>query len=393
MERLSPTLTADERADLVALRRDFHRHPELGFQETRTMGVIAERLRALGLEPTTGVAGTGVVAVMDSGEPGPTLMLRSDMDALPVTEAADRPYRSENEGVMHACGHDGHMATLLTAAAVLRRLGEPKRGRLKLVFQPAEEGEGGAEHMIAEGVLSDPAVDAAFALHYWSPLATGKAAVAAGPFMASVDDFTIHVVGKGGHAALPHEVPDAVVAGAAVVTALQTIASRRTDPLLPVVVTVGAFHAGTAFNVIADKAVLRGTCRAFDEKVWLALPGQVERVARAAAEVHGCTVDVNFQRLHRAVINDPAMTARVREAAAGLLGEGAVVEMRVMGGEDVSEYLSRVPGCFFFVGSGNAAKGTTAPHHSADFDLDEDALPVGCELLVRLARDFLADGD
>ncbi|MBN2170649.1 MAG: amidohydrolase [Candidatus Krumholzibacteriota bacterium] len=393
MERFSPTLTDSERADLVALRRDFHRHPELGFQETRTMGVIAERLRALGLEPRTGVAGTGVVAVMDSGRPGPTLLLRSDMDALPVTEVADRAYRSETEGVMHACGHDGHMATLLTAAAVLRRLGEPKRGRLKLVFQPAEEGEGGAEHMIAEGVLADPPVDAALALHYWSQLPTGEAAVVAGPFMASVDDFTIRVIGQGGHAAMPHEVPDALVAGAAVVTALQTIVSRRTNPMLPVVVTVGAFHAGHAFNVIADKAVLRGTCRAFDEEVWLSLPGHVERVAKAAAEVHGCTVEVEFQRLHRAVVNDAEMTAHVRETVAGLLGEDSIAELRTMGGEDVSEYLSRVPGCFFFVGSGDAAKGTMAPHHSAAFDLDEDALPIGCELLVRLARDYLAGED
>ncbi|MBM4119216.1 amidohydrolase, partial [bacterium] len=253
MDTLSPSLTAQERQALIRLRRDFHRYPELGFQEKRTAGIIAEYLRGLGLVPTTGVAETGVLALIGNGSAGGgrTLLLRADMDALPIEEEGDKEYRSGFTGVMHACGHDGHSATLLTACSALQREAAAlKGGRVKAIFQPAEEGAGGAKRMIAEGVLESPRVDAALGLHYWSILPTGKVGVTAGPTMAAVDEFHLTVIGRGGHAAHPQEARDPVVAGAALVSALQTLVSRRSDPLASVVVTVAEFHAGSAFNII-----------------------------------------------------------------------------------------------------------------------------------------------
>jgi amidohydrolase len=393
MESLSPSLTAQERQGLVRLRRDFHRYPELGFQERRTAGVIAEYLRGLGLAPATGIAETGVVAMVGgAGKPGGrTLLLRADMDALPIEEEGEREYRSGFTGVMHACGHDGHCATLLTACSVLQR--EAARlngGRVKAIFQPAEEGAGGAKRMIEEGVLESPPVDAALGLHYWSILPTGKVAVTAGPTMAAVDEFHLTVIGKGGHAAHPQETRDPVVAGAALVSALQTLVSRRSDPLAAVVVTVAEFHAGSAFNIIPAEARLAGTIRCFDKAIWEEIPTQFEHVAAGICHAHGCTYRLDYQRLNIPLVNDAGLAALVRETASELLGAENVVEIRTLGGEDMAEYLDRVPGCFFFVGAGNAAKGITAGHHHPAFDLDEDALAIGAELLVRVTRRYLA---
>ncbi len=393
MESLSPSLTEQERLALIRLRRDFHRHPELGFQETRTAGVIAEYLRGLGLTPATGVAETGVVALIGDagGASGRTLLLRADMDALPIEEEGDREYRSGFTGLMHACGHDGHCASLLAACSVLQReAASLNGGRVKAVFQPAEEGFGGAKRMIAEGVLESPRVDAALGLHYWSSLPTGKVGVAAGPTMAAVDEFHLAVIGKGGHAAQPQETCDPVVAGAAIVGALQTLVSRRSDPLAAVVVTVAEFHAGSAFNIIPGEAQLAGTIRCFDRAIWEAIPAQFEHVVAGICHAHGCDYRLDYQRINIPLVNDPALAALVRETATELLGADNVVEMRTLGGEDMAEYLDRVPGCFFFVGAGNAAKGIVAAHHHPAFDLDEDALPIGVELLVRAARRYLA---
>jgi amidohydrolase len=385
------SLTRQDRQRLVALRRDLHRHPELAYGETRTAGIIADHLEGLGLAVTRNVAGTGVVAVIRGGAgPGLCLMLRADMDALPITEVADRPHRSQNEGVMHACGHDGHVATLLIAAELLVRESAGLKGSIKLVFQPAEEGRGGASRMIDEGVLTDPAVDAAFGLHYWALRSTGVIGITEGPSMGAVDGFSVVVQGRGGHAAIPHETRDALVAAAHVVTALQTVVSRRADPQQPVVVTVGELHAGTAFNVIPGEARLAGTVRCFDPAIWAELPGWIGSLVDHTCKAHGCEADLQYRRLSRPLVNDPAMSTLVREVAAGLVGEDSLVEEKTLGGEDMGEFLDRVPGCFAFVGAQNADRGIDAPHHHPAFDLDEDALSLGVELMLAVARRYLA---
>ena len=390
MEALSPSLTAGERSELVRLRRDFHRFPELGFQERRTAGIIAEFLRGLGLAPSTGVAETGVVTLINPDAEGPTLLLRADMDALPIHEIDGRDYGSAHAGVMHACGHDGHCATLLTACSVLKRESASLGGRVKVIFQPAEEGLGGARRMIEEGVLDAPRVDAALGLHFWSGLPTGQVSVSPGATMAAVDEFHLRIVGRGGHAAHPHETCDPVVAGAALVTALQTLVSRRHDPLHSLVVTVGEFHAGSAFNIIPGEARLSGTVRCFDKAIWEAIPEQLEHVAAGICHAHGCGYELDYQRQNIPLVNDVAMAELVRETAVDLLGADKVLEVRTLGGEDMADVLDRVPGCFFFVGSGSEAKGITAGHHHPAFDLDEDALAIGVELLVRAARRYFA---
>ncbi len=385
----SPSLTDADREALVRTRRDLHRHPELGMEEHRTAGIAAERLRAAGYEVATGVGRTGVVGVLACGE-GPCLMLRADMDALPVQEVAGRAYGSTVDGVMHACGHDGHVATLLTVADVLARERDRLRGTLKLVFQPGEEGHGGARAMIADGVLEDPRVDTAVGLHYWSLQPTGTVGATPGAVMASVDTFDLTIHGVGGHAAIPHEARDALVAAAYVVTALQTVVSRGTDPLQPVVVTVGELHAGTVFNVIPGEARLAGTVRTFDPELWERIPADVERVIRGVCEAHGCTYELDYRRVDGPTINDPEVAALVREVGVELVGADRVIDNRTMGGEDMSEYLLQVPGCFFFVGARDGQRGITAAHHHPAFDLDEDALAIGAEMLVRVARRTLA---
>ncbi len=385
-----PMLPTDaEREELVATRRDIHAHPELKYQERRTAGLVDERLRALGYGTTTGVGRTGVVTLLEGAADGPCVLLRADMDALPLQEQNEVPYASTEAGVMHACGHDGHVAMALGAARILRRIDPPARGRIKLIFQPAEEGGNGAVAMIEDGVLEAPRVDAAFGIHLWNHLEVGKVAIVDGPFMASVDEFTIRIRGTGGHGAMPHEARDPVLAAAHVITALQQIASRIVSPMASVVITIGAIHGGEAFNIIPDVVELRGTARSFDEAVWEALPGHLERVVQRTAQAHDCTADIELERMMRPTINDPAMAALVREVAAEVVGEENIVEERTMAGEDFAEILARVPGCYFFVGSRNEAAGKIHPHHSPHFDIDEGALPIGARLLTGIAHRYL----
>ncbi len=381
------SLTDEERESLIALRRDFHQHPELGFDERRTAGVVTDHLRKLGLDPRTGIAETGVSAMLGSGDK--VLMLRADMDALPINEETGLPFASQNEGVMHACGHDCHVATLLTAASALDREKGELGGRIKLCFQPAEEGMGGARRMITSGVLEDPRPNSAIGLHYWSGMETGKIGVQPGPTMAAVDDFVIKIKGEGGHAALPHLAVDPIVCGAAVVTAMQSLVSRTSDPMEAVVVTVGEFKAGSAFNIIPDEAKLSGTVRCFDHGIWEAMPGQLESIVAGISRAHGCGHELEYHRTTTTVVNDPAIASIVRDVAIELVGEENVTPFQIMGGEDMSAFLDEVPGCFFFVGAGSAGKGITAPHHNPKFDLDEDALAIGAEMLIRISRRFL----
>ena len=374
-------------SDLVAIRRELHRHPELAFQETRTAALIAERLRGWNYSPEVGAGKTGVVATLTGRSPGPCVLLRADIDALPVNEETDVPFASVVAGKMHACGHDAHTAIALTAARLWKRIDAPARGAIKWVFQPAEEIGEGAKAMIADGVLEDPRVDAAFGLHVWSLLEFGKIIVTPGPFMAAVDEFRIEIVGRGGHGAEPHTTHDPVLAAAHVVSALQQIASRRTDPNLPVVVTVASIHAGDAFNIIPDTATLEGTLRCYDDDTWERLPALVDEIVTPVASGFGCTARVRMTRRTRPTINDPEMAAFAREVAADLVGDENVLTSRTMAGEDFSEFLAHVPGCFLFVGAGGSDH---EPHHSPRFDIDERALPLGVRLLGTLAERFLA---
>lgn len=384
------TLHEDELSEVVATRRDIHMHPELRYEEDRTAGVVTKRLEDLGYTPRTGLGKTGVSALLEGNAPGPCVLLRADMDALPLQELNEVPYRSTNDGVMHACGHDGHTAIALTAARVLKRLPAPARGKVKWMFQPAEEGGNGATAMIEDGILEDPKVDAAFGLHLWNHIDTGKVAVVDGPFMAAVDEFTVQIKGRGGHGAMPHEAIDPVVAAAHVVTALQTIVARRTHPLESAVVTVGRIRGGDAFNIIPDEVELAGTVRSFDEHVWRALPDLVRGVIEHTARAHGCTVEIGYERLMRPTVNDPEMAELVRDVAREVVGPQNIVHEQTMGGEDFADVLARVPGCYFFVGSRNEAEGKVHPHHSPHFDVDEAALPIGVQMLVGVAQRYLS---
>ncbi len=384
-ERLH-TLRNDAQAmkpQLIAWRQDLHRHPELGFQERRTAGIVAEHLRGLGLQVQTGIAETGVVAMLEGAHPGPTVMLRFDMDALPIEEENDVPYRSEYPGIMHACGHDGHVAIGLGVATLLAQRREEIHGRVKFVFQPAEEGLGGALRMVEAGVLDNPRPDVVFGLHLWNPLPTGRIAVQEGPLMAAAGRFEVEIVGRGGHGAQPHLTVDALVVAAQIVNALQTIVSRNLDPLETLVVTVGEFHSGTAFNIIPGQAVLRGTLRAFNMNVMHMAQSRLRSLAEGIAQAHGARADVLAETLSPAVVNDPRATEVVRRAALPVVGEEGVVRIQpVMVSEDVAEFLTRVPGCFFLVGARNEARGIVYGHHHPRFDLDEDALPIGVAVMA-----------
>lgn len=383
------TPTAEETEELVATRREIHRHPELKYEEQRTAGLVDQRLQSLGYATQTGLGKTGVTSLLEGAAEGPCVLLRADMDALPLQELNEVEYASQNAGVMHACGHDGHTACLLGAARVLQRIERPARGSIKLMFQPAEEGGNGALAMIEDGVLENPKVDAAFGLHLWNHLDVGKVAVVDGPFMASVDEFTIRVTGTGGHGAMPHEARDPVLAAAHIVTALQQVVARNVHPLQSAVVTVGRIQGGDAFNIIPETVELAGTMRSFDRDVWEELPEHLERTVVHTAAAFGCTVDIDLQRMMKPTVNDPEMAALVREVATEIVGAENIVDEQTMGGEDFSEVLERVPGCYFFVGSRNEEEGKVHPHHSPYFDIDERALPIGTRILTGVALRYL----
>lgn len=378
-----------DRTSLVETRRDIHQHPELGFEETRTAALVTERLRALNYHVTPGVGKTGVVGLKKhAGRDGRCVLLRADMDALPVEEANAVPYRSTQPGKMHACGHDGHVAIGLEVARRLAPL--QLGGSVKFAFQPAEEASNGAQAMISDGVLETPSVDAAFGIHLWNDLPVGTVGIMAGPVMASVDQFEIEIVGRGGHAAAPHQTIDPVLVAAHVITALQSLVSRRRDPFSEAVVSVTEIHAGRAFNVIPDRAQLRGTVRTFGGSFWEDAPRLVEETAHGVAAAFGATAQLHYRRLSAPLINNEALSTLMREVAAGLIGAANVRQgVRTMGGEDMSFFLERVPGCFAFVGSAPRGKGRASPHHSPTFDIDEESLVIGAELVTQTAIRYL----
>lgn len=378
---------------VIALRRTLHQWPELGFQEERTSALVAKQLSTLGLQVTTGLAHTGVLGVLHGAGEGKTVLLRADMDGLPIDEASGVPYTSRNPGVMHACGHDGHTAILLTVAKVLAQQRHHFAGTVKFAFQPAEElPPGGAKGMIAEGVLENPRVDAVFGLHLWNGLPIGKIGVDAGPIMASVDRFEVVIKGVGSHGAYPHTGVDPIVIGSHVISALQTVVSRETPPLAPVVVTVGRFHGGTAFNVIPSQAELSGTVRTIDAKVRQDMSSRLERIVRGVTSAMRADYEFRYEFGYPVTVNHPEMAQFARRVAAEIVGEANVVTAGMtMGAEDMSYFLEAVPGCYVRLGSGNPEQGLIHPHHSALFNFDEAALPIGVELLTRLTLAALRD--
>jgi amidohydrolase len=382
MARLSPDVLA-LRDDIIALRRDLHRHPELAWNERRTAEQIASFLKGSRLELRTGLGGTGVLAEAKR-DAGPTLLLRVDMDALPIQEDSRSPHASEVPGVMHACGHDGHVA--MGAAAARLTAGRHAPVNVRVLFQPAEEGEGGAQAMVAAGAMDGVAV--AVGVHLWNELPVGTLGVKAGPLMAAVDRLRIVVRGRGGHGGKPHRSADPVVAAAHVITALQTIVSREVPPTLAAVVTLGSIHGGQAFNVIPDEVVLLGTIRTFDAALRGSMPERVTRIASGIAEALGCRAEVEVRPGNPPVVNDAGVADLARRAAARVVGEENVVEPEpTMGGEDMAVYFERAPGCFVFVGSANPERGLDQPHHSPRFDFDEDALLVGTQFLLEVAKE------
>ncbi len=380
VEELLAAFPSEELSRLVAMRRDLHEHPELAFEEHRTAAVAAEHLKEIGLSPRTGVGKTGVLA--DGGADGARLLFRADMDALPLQESSGAPYESRSPGRMHACGHDGHVAISL---AVARRLARDEAGAaVRFLYQPAEESQGGAQACVDAGALEG--VQAAFGLHLWTPLPVGKIGVNRGALMAAVDRFEIDVEGPGGHGAAPHEAADPIVAAARIVEALQSVVSREISPLEPAVVTIASIHGGTAFNIIPGSVRMSGTARSFSEAVGKALPEKIERIVSGTARACGVRAALRYERINGATVNDPGMAELVIETAGRLLGEENVeTDTRTLGGEDMSVYLARVPGCFFFVGCGR--EGAPVPHHSPRFDIDERALAVGTVVMEAVLRE------
>jgi amidohydrolase len=387
------------RQQLISQRRDFHMHPELSNREERTARVVAERLRALGLdEVRTGVAKHGVVALLKGSKPGPVVAVRADMDALPIQETIDVPYKSQNPGVKHACGHDVHMTVGLGVAEVLSKMRDQIAGTIKFVFQPAEEGapvgeEGGAQLMIKEGALENPRPQAIFGLHTMPSIEAGQIAYHSGPAMASADRFAITVRGKRSHGAQPHLGVDAVVIAAECVTALQTIRSRRIDALEPLVITMGTIRGGERNNIIADEVKMEGTMRTLSEEVRARAQELMRQTLAGVTSAHGATFDLKFDSPNPVTYNDPSLVEKTLPTIRRILGADNVIAPKpFMPAEDFSYYQKVVPGFFYFLGVGNKSKGITAAWHTSDFDVDEESLVVGVKVMANVLLDYLDRG-
>ena len=376
--------------ETVQTRRDFHQHPEIAFEEVRTSGIIAERLESLGLAVRREVGQTGVLAVLDSGKAGKTVLARADIDALPIQDEKTAPYRSSVEGKMHACGHDGHAAVLLSVAKLLTERKEDLSGKIVFIFQPAEEIVGGARAMLADGALKGLEVDASIGLHLSSQFPIGSVAVRSGPSMAATDSFRLFVAGKGGHAARPHETVDPILIAAHLITGLQSLVSRETDPQDNAVISLTSVHGGTAYNIIPENVEIKGTLRTFLPETRRYLQGRIQRFSEDLAQSMRGAVGLEWVTQSPAVVNDAAMTERLRSVAREVVGEERLLESpQIMGGDDMALWLQRAPGCYFFVGARDEAKGSHYAHHHPMFDLDEDALPIAVEVLARGVIEFL----
>lgn len=379
-----------------AMRRDFHMHPELGYNEIRTGGIVAKELEALGIEVTKGVGKTGVVGYLEGAKPGPTILLRFDMDALPITEETGAEYSSTNAGVMHACGHDGHTAIGLTVAKILNEYKNNLAGNIKFCFQPSEEGTngedvGGALMMMRDGVLEAPKVEKTLSMHLWNDKPLGWLHVAKGPVMAGAELFIIKLTGKGGHGASPDTAIDPIACAAQIVTALQTIVSRNVEPLKPAVVSVTSIHSGTAFNIIPQTAEIWGTIRTFDAEVRKLVLERFEKIVRGIADTMGCQVEITIKQVTAPVINNEDVAMSVFESAKSVFPETEVQSNSylTMGAEDMGYMQEKADGCYFFVGSANHEKHLDYNHHHPKFDFDERALISGVALMATAAADLL----
>jgi carboxypeptidase Ss1 len=386
-------LAAAKRAEpeIIRTRRRIHQNPELAYHEVKTAKLVADRLRALGIEVRTGVGGTGVVGLLKGSKPGKVVGLRADMDALPIEEAADVDFRSKVPGVMHACGHDNHVAMLLGAARILAENRDSLQGTVKFLFQPAEEhgGRGGALPMIEDGAMQNPKVDYVFGLHIDSDWPSGVCALRGGAIAAAPDRFVVKVIGKGGHGSAPHQTVDPIYVAAQVILALQGISGRMIDPAKPFVISVGAVHSGTKENIIPDEAVLEGTIRTLDEKTRSRAKKKVDGVVRGVAKAFGARADVEFEKdAYPVTVNDPSATSKAARVLKRIPGTKVVEMEAILGGEDFSRFLQKAPGTFYFLGTGNPAKGCVYPNHSSKFKVDEDVLKLGAASLALLAFEF-----
>ena len=378
---------------LVAWRRHLHQYPELAFKEQQTAAFVTQHLEEWGIPFQSEIAQTGIVATMTGTRPSdrsPVLAIRADMDALPVQELNDVAYRSRHDGKMHACGHDGHTAILLGTARHLWSHRDRFSGTVKLIFQPAEEGPGGAKPMVEAGVLRNPDVDAIIGLHLWNNLPVGTAGIRPGPLMAAVETFHCEILGRGGHGAMPHQTVDAIMVASHIVTALQTIVARNVDPLHAAVVTVGEFQAGTALNVIADTARMSGTVRYFRPELEGAIQQRIEAIIAGICQSYGASYRLDYEQLYPATVNDPTIAELVRSVVETAVETplGVVPDCQTMGGEDMSFFLREVPGCYFFLGAANADLGLDYPHHHPRFDFDETVLGTGVEIFTRCVEAF-----
>jgi amidohydrolase len=374
---------------VIAWRRHLHQHPEVSFHEHGTAEYIFGVLAAIPELELSRPTATSVVARLVTGRPGRTVAVRADIDALPIEEENDVPYRSTIRGAMHACGHDGHTAIALGLATLLAAHREELSGEIRLVFQHAEElAPGGAEELVQAGVMDG--VDEVIGLHLWASMPFGRIGLVSGPAMAAPDTFQCTITGKGGHAAIPHDTIDPIAVGAQVVTALQQVVSRMTDPLDPVVLSITQFIAGTAFNVIPNSAYLAGTVRTFDVALRRQMPQRMERLIKGITEGFGATYNFTYELGYRPVVNDPDLTERLAGVVTRTFGDDVLDPMRPsMGGEDFSAYQQRAPGVFAFVGAGNVEQGITFPHHHPRFDIDERSLDLGLRYLVAATHELL----
>ena len=373
---------------IIEKRRYFHMNPEPSFNEYNTSKVVQEELKKLEI-PFEIFAKTGIIATIKGKNPGKTVLLRADMDALEVCEKNNVSYRSQKEGLMHACGHDGHIAMLLGAAHVLNEIKNDISGEIKLLFQPAEEIAKGAKAMIEESKIID-SIDAAFAIHLWQGVPVGKISLESGARMAAADLFSIKVKGKSGHGSMPHETIDAVVVASAIVMNLQHLVSRNTNPLDTLVVTVGKLTAGTRHNIIAGEALLEGTIRSFSDEVWKKVPEQIERVVKNTAAAYNAEAEIDLVRATPPLVNNQDISDILKASAEKLYGEEVVTKYeKTPGGEDFAYFTQAVPGALAFVGIRNDEKGINSPHHNETFDMDEEALEMGANLYAQFAIDFL----
>ena len=369
---------------IIKIRRDIHKHPELSFQEFRTAKLVSDSLKKFGLEVDENIGKTGVVGILKGARPGKTIAFRADMDALPIQETSDLSYKSVNDGVMHACGHDAHTAMLLVAAEILSKNIEQISGKIKFIFQPAEEGFGGAKFMIDDGALEG--VEEIYGLHVWNYQESGTIGLKSGPVMAAADKFEIIINGIGGHGAAPQGTVDCVVVSSYLIQSLQTIVSRNTNPIDSTAITIGQINGGYNFNIIADKVILKGTARSYTEENRLMIKKRLQEIINGTESMFNAKIELIYEDGYPPVINDVAATKKLSRIANKIVGNKLISPYLSMGGEDFSYFAQKVPGCFFFLGTMPDGKDkTSTPHHCSHFDIDEDSMVIGTSVFVELA--------